>query len=187
MRIGLIIIRLFSLGLAIVVFGWFNVFSMIVQTSAGTNYYSQMSTLIGLLYAILICLSFIKMTKNIFRVYRFIYVVLSFVVLIFLLIDLLFSIIFSQNIIFFINLFFISTLTGNTLLVLENNDVFVGIRQVILVAIIFYLLGLFWLSTRWVYFSEIISCSGTSMTTTGSYEKWSYKLPRLQCWKMQLY
>lgn len=186
-RIGLVAIQLVVLTLAVFVFGWLNIYSLFAPIQSSTLVYAQAFMIFGLSYAILTCASFIRMSKKAWNIYRYIYSAFNFFIVFSLCLEVLFCYVFSEYYILFFNLVMIVSIVGNSIIVLKNIDVFNEIRWVLYTAIIVCIIGLFWLSLRWTYFSEPISCSGVSMTTAGISEKWEYVLPRLDCFRMQLY
>ena len=109
----------------------------------------------------------------------------AFIVLI-LDLSILFSFIFSQYWILFLSLFLALVLIGNGIAMIKYIDLFKKTRWVLWVTVLVSLIGLGMLTYKWQFFAEKISCSGVSMTTAGSYEKWTYTLPRLHCWSFKL-
>ena len=177
------IIRILSVIISILVFGWYNVF-----TYFEFSYSSRSNNIVwfftGLIYCTFSLLtSFGLATKNIFKIIYFL--ITSGIILVFVF-DLLTSLIFGQTKIFIISLILLIIIVSNGFLVFKNISVLEKSHRVVWLVILISFLCVGFLSFNWSFFSTKISCEGASITTAGNHEKWSYILPRLQCWNFHL-
>lgn len=192
-KIVLITFRLLGLGVGLFWFIWQNVFSLIVPASPHSNKVADFLSWMGVLYGIVLCGTFMRIRPKALRyAYNALFGYLSFGVIVFLAISVLWVLIFTETLpLFFlmelVNLLLITTVIVNTKIVLWDVNIFDGTKKVLYATVCIFSLIFIALIFQWKYFAQPIICFGESMTTAGNIEPWQYTLPRFHCWQYRLW